>query len=562
MSEPSIRRRQVRIRHNDYTGLDVPEIGAWRPDRTASVVIPAYGDQAKLDLVMAALAAQTYPAHLLQVVVVDDGSSPPLRLPELAPEHSQIVRSSPDGWGSAHAVHQGIIAADGDVVLRLDADVLAYGEHVEAHMRWHHIVDYLVVLGRLRYVDFAPGELDHRQVHDAVSAGTAEALFDADRSRATWAAQVIEETGGLLKAGNRAYRAASGGTISFTPRLYRECGEMNTRLVLGGDLELSYRLAQAGAVFVPDGQARCWHLGVTQMKSRNREGTRYREPFLTHYVPLRRDWRSEAGRQWRVPYIDVVIDTRGASYEDVRASAAGVLAGTLSDVGVTLVGPWSELTDDRRTPLDDPLLDLRLIHEAFVHDGRVSLAEEVPPTSAPAPFRFVCPAGLTPTADALRRLAEFADEEGLGLLLLAFPLGGELFIARLERTEAVARALALREPGEDVVEVVHELFGTHWLDGSEWALVSTAKAAKAAKAAKPAPKAAAQKPKDEAARWKKEAARLEKEAARLEKEAERWKKEAARLKRKVQAPLSEKLLEAAGRRVTRHRSTDDPAGRA
>ena len=44
-------------------------------------------------------------------------------------------------------------------------------------------------------------------------------------------------------------------------------------------------------------------------------------------------------------------------------------------------------------------------------------------------------------------------------------------IARLERTEAIARAIALREGDEALEDVIHELFGVQWISGSEWALV-------------------------------------------------------------------------------------------
>ena len=35
----------------------------------------------------------------------------------------------------------------------------------------------------------------------------------------------------------------------------------------------------------------------------------------------------------------------------------------------------------------------------------------------------------------------------------------------------MARAIALREGDEDLEDVIHELFGVHWISGSEWALV-------------------------------------------------------------------------------------------
>ncbi|MEU8267719.1 glycosyltransferase, partial [Sphaerisporangium sp. NPDC049002] len=73
------------IRHNDYSTLVPPPLGEWTPGLPVSVVIPAHGGQRRLDLTLAALAAQTYPSGLMEVVVVDDGSEPPLRLPEIRP---------------------------------------------------------------------------------------------------------------------------------------------------------------------------------------------------------------------------------------------------------------------------------------------------------------------------------------------------------------------------------------------------------------------------------------------------------------------------------------------
>src|SRR5882757_4726830 len=111
---------------------------------------------------------------------------------------------------------------------------------------------------------------------------------------------------------------------------------------------------------------------------RREQVVRHNEPYLSHRLPMRRDWRRWTGRQWLVPYVDVVVDARGSSYEDVRAAVGGAFASTLPDVGATIVGRWSDLNDERREPLDDPLIELRLIHEAFVHDGRVNFAERLP----------------------------------------------------------------------------------------------------------------------------------------------------------------------------------------
>ncbi|MFC7589214.1 glycosyltransferase family 2 protein [Nonomuraea antimicrobica] len=144
-----------RIRRNDFGVLAPPELGAWEPTRTVTVVIPAYNRQETLDLTLAALSAQTYPEHLLDVIVVDDGSSTPLHLPEIVPSRTKLVSSPPGGWGRAWAVQAGLDAATGEVVFVLDADMVPHRHHVEAQLRWHHLAPYVVVLG---WIDFTAAD--------------------------------------------------------------------------------------------------------------------------------------------------------------------------------------------------------------------------------------------------------------------------------------------------------------------------------------------------------------------------------------------------------------------
>jgi GT2 family glycosyltransferase len=467
---------RVSVRHNDYRTLTPAPLGRWRPRQPVSVVVPAHGDQDRLDLTLAGLAGQTYPEHLLEVVVVDDGSTPPLHLPELRPARTLLVRADTGRWGPAHAVHTGVAAAAAPTILRLDSDMITYRRHVEAHLRWHHLADYLVVLGEVWFSGASPGDLDPASVRQAVESGAAAGLFPAEQAQPSWTARVIAETDGLTAPGSHPFRVASGATISWSRRLYQAAGGMDHRLLLGSDTEFGYRLAQAGAVFVPEPKARAWHLGRSQMQARRREGKRYRAVHLSHRIPTYRSWRS-SGRQWQVPYVDVVVDADQASYEDVHATVSGALAGTLPDVGVTIAGPWSGLTEHRRSVLDDPLLDLRLIRAAFEHDGRAVFTERVPATSAPAPFRLRLPAGLVPTPDGLQGLTRLAEQHSYGLVQLAFPTPDGLAVARLERTAAVARALAVTggEPTEarHLDDLVDEMYGSYWLDGSEWALTAS-----------------------------------------------------------------------------------------
>ncbi|MEV6863471.1 glycosyltransferase [Streptosporangium subroseum] len=500
-----------RIPGNDYGVLDPPALGAWEPRMSVSVVIPARQHQEKLDLTLAALAAQTYPAHLLEVIVVDDGSAPPLRLPEITPERTRIIGGAPGGWGIAWALESSTAVADGEVIHRMDSDIVSYRDHIEAHMRWHHLADYLVVMGTLRFTAMAGTPPTPSEVQIAVAKDRAASLFEADPDHGhDW----IDE----LVAGHRGFRDAPsallhrvhvGATVSLPTALFRAVGGTDPSLTLGEDTELGYRLTQTGAVFVPETGALSWHLGTTTAMRRAKDVRRHNDPFIADRVPYRRHLRSDPGRQWLVPYVEVVVDTLGAAFEDVRASVDGALASTLPDLRVTVVGPWSSLTGGRRAPLDDPLLDLRLVQGQYAHDSRVSFAEEVPPTSAPAPFRLTCPAGWVPGAESLALLVEQAEKDDEGLLLVALEENESgVVTARLERTAAVARAMRFARDDESLDDVIADLYGATWLDAESWKFRPAARAYPAWAAGR----------NREAVRWRAEAESRKRETERAQRQ--------------------------------------------
>ena len=458
---------QPRIHRNDYTGLSVPGLGEWTPTLSVSVVIPAHGGPDKLALVLASLAAQSYPAHLMEVVVVDDGSPEPLTLPRVRPENTRIIPSAEGGWGSAHAVETGVTASTGQVVLRLDADMLVYREHVESQLRWHHQADYAVVMGHKLFVDFDPAAMTPEHVREEVAAGRAEALFDKETADPHWVERLINKHDRLRTAGRLAYKVFVGATGSLHRSLFDAAGGLDAELILGGDTEFAYRVAQQGAVFVPDLDTSSWHLGRSQMQEQKDAGTRYRVPYVSNRVPDFHLRRKRPERQWEVPLVDVVLDVAERTLEEVDATASALLCGSTPDLRLWMVGPWSRLHDERRRPLEEEYLDLRLTHETFRGDPRVRFVESAPRTDGRVPFRLYMEAGPPPTTEALAELVRACDRTGAGLLCA--PLPGALRagegVLRLERTSAYARARHLDPDarGEELDRVVEEVFGIHWI---------------------------------------------------------------------------------------------------
>lgn len=442
---------------NDYSALTPPELGTWTPTLPVSVVIPAHGGP-YLDLTLAALAAQTYPAHLLEVLIVDDGSEPPIELPEIRPVGTRIVRVE-SGWGISNAVNTGAKAADGQIIQRLDADMVTCREHIEALARWHHETDYVVAIGMKKFIDApatSPGLVfQARRLSD---------VFDLDSAVSSSTEATIAKTDGL-RASRNPYHVCTGPTFSLHREIFHAVGGLDPTVLRGEDTEFAYRLAMHGVVFVPDEQAQAVHLGLPAQRLDKERAVRAVEPYLAHRIPLRRDLRKDPGRRWLVPYVEVVLDVTDTSEQVVRQAVTAALGGKLQDVVVTLVGPWSLLPEGRRSVLGDPCFELRLMRDLFAHDERIRLIDEAAPTPTPSPFRYRGPVDVPLHRATLERLVEDVQKDLTGVLVVDLADGRT---ARLERTSALARARLLCGPDDDADAVIAQTHGVRHADPARY----------------------------------------------------------------------------------------------
>jgi glycosyltransferase involved in cell wall biosynthesis len=462
------------IRRNQWGVLDPPPLEGWRPTRTVSVIIPAYQCQELVDLALAALSRQSYPPDLLEVVVADDGSAPPIRLPALAPPHSRLVRV-PDhsgGWGRAAAVHTAAAASDGEILHWLDADVVPFPSHVAAQARWHHLLPDAVTLGYKRFAPPGPWPSPAE-----VATGRVEELFPPERTEPHgYVEDLIDSTDRLRAADHLAFRAHVGATAAVRRDLYREAGGVCTELRLGEDSELGYRLAQAGAVFIPEPAAGSWHLGPSNMM---RDGDRlraYNRPFLADLMPHPRWLRGAAGgagRSWRVPLVTAVVVADGP-YQRVQECVDRLLASDEHDLVVRLVAGWDALTDGRRRLLEDPLLERRLLAATYRSDPRVALVGEAPESAFPSPYLLLVPPQVGVRPDTVRRMVHEADRHRVGLLRLTPPgsgAGATPPSVELWRTAAVSRARRRLAPDRSLADMVTRVWGGRWASGADFGIV-------------------------------------------------------------------------------------------
>jgi mycofactocin glycosyltransferase len=193
----------------------------------ASVLIPTYNRQDHLDRALAALADQYEPDAPFDVIVVDDGSDPPIRVDETGlPFDVHLVRLD-QNRGRAGARNAGLATVTAPLVIFLDDDMRPRTGFVRAHLDAHADGGDLVALGTVRFSPEVP--------RNTLS--------------------VYLDTRGIAKLNDTdpiPFKYFLTYNSSAPTRLLRNVGGFDERLrVWGGeDLELAWRLDHAGAMFI------------------------------------------------------------------------------------------------------------------------------------------------------------------------------------------------------------------------------------------------------------------------------------------------------------------------
>jgi GT2 family glycosyltransferase len=457
---PSVRPRDAApsVPHNRWDLLSPPELGTWRPTATITVVIPYYERPLDLARTLEALACQTYPAELTEVVVADDGSEPALQPP--VGEHPfrlRVVRQDRQGFGAARARNLGAAVATGSILLFLDVDMLPEPECLEAHARWHHVCDHVVTLGPRRHVD--AHDLSPVRLRAAMREGSLAELFaDRPSTAPAWIDGHLARTDQLRSAHDDLFRVVTSGNLGVNATLFHRCGGFDGSFGQWGgeDTELGFRLFVGGALLVPEQRARCWHQGEghepTPEELRSLDEQRAR---LSHLI-AHRGFRSLApGRSYLVPRVAVEVRaSTGTGRGDVVRTVESVLASDLHDLVVVL-----DLADDHA--------DRVWLRRQFAPDPRVVSGPEA--LGGVAPFQVELPAGAVLDPGTLSQLVDRLSDPGdpLGVLRLTVPRRRPREVhatAWSARAQARAALAGCDDPTSQVV-VAGELFGERWVSG-------------------------------------------------------------------------------------------------
>ncbi|WP_233549576.1 glycosyltransferase family 2 protein [Cellulomonas rhizosphaerae] len=223
-----------------------------RPDPLppVSVVIAHYEQPRQLTRTLAAVRAQDYPADLLDVVVVDDGS----RTPPSVPDGVRLERQPDRGFRLAAARNLGVAAARHDLVVQLDADTAPEPGYVRAITRLPALAPDCVTVGRRRHALFD---------HVATTLPVERVGPTVEVAEPRWLRDAYARSRNLLDADDRSYRYVIGAVTAFSRSMFEAAGGYDETFTSygGEDWEWAYRAWLAGGVFahVPDAVA--WHDG-------------------------------------------------------------------------------------------------------------------------------------------------------------------------------------------------------------------------------------------------------------------------------------------------------------
>ncbi len=390
-------------RGNDWRSLAVAPLELFKPSLGVTVVVPYYEAPRELGLTLAGLARQSYPLDLFEVIVVDDGSDPPLELGALdmpaldltAPSqlNLRVIHQEDLGFGLARARNNGARAANGDIVVFLDCDMVPEADWLASHARWHHAASDLLTLGFRHHVDV--DGIDAEDVRKRP--GSLADLFSGRPLQSPeWIERRMAQTDDLASDADDVFRVVTGGNFAVSTEFFRTVGEFDESFTQWGseDVEFGWRAYALGAVLVPERSALCWHQGEGAVLSENEAiSLEQQRDKLSHLIPDRRLRTSAPGRSYTVSQFIVAVEPGHSEEDEVLATVEQVLASEVHDLVVWVA----------ERP-DEPFERLRRLLDP---DPRVCVGEAggAAAAFASAAFHVRVPAGAGVRPRTLERLA-------------------------------------------------------------------------------------------------------------------------------------------------------------
>ena len=422
------------VRGNDWRELAVSAPDRFEPELPVSVVVTYYEAPGALELTLAALEGQTYPRELFEVVIVDDGSRKPLTPPAGSPLSVRVVHQEDRGFGLARARNTGARAADSEILIFLDCDMMPEAEWLAEHARWHHAACDALTLGFRAHVEV--DGITAAAVRDR-SGSLAKLLADRPTERPEWIEYHMTRTRDLTSDDDDLFRIVTGGNLGVSRSFFEDVGGYDETFTQWGgeDTEFGYRAFMRGGLLVPARNALCWHQGAGAAPSDAESASlELQRAKLSQLIAIAGFRLSAPGRSFTVPKFVVTVEPGDPDAQ--LSTAEQVLAGKAHDL-IVWIAEEADSADDpgrervRRLMSGDPR----------VRFGPAPQAIDAIPA---APFQILIPAGATVDSTVVERLS---GELGAAIRTTRELPGEE--VAQIVRTRHVNRAARLHLSPEE-----------------------------------------------------------------------------------------------------------------
>ena len=384
------------VRGNNWRELAVTAPDQFEPELSVSVVVTYYETPEALELTLAALEGQTYPRELFEVVIIDDGSRTPLVAPTVSPLEVRVVHQEDRGFGLARARNTGARAANSEILVFLDCDMMPEAGWLAEHARWHHAANDALTLGFRAHV-----EVDGI---DAVAvrtrAGSLTDLFaDRPSDRPAWIGYHMTRTRELTSNDDDLFRVVTGGNLGISRSFFESVGGYDETFTQWGaeDTEFGYRAYTMGGLLVPARDALCWHQGAGAAPSEAESvSLKLQQAKISQLIAHHGFRKTASGRSFTVPQYVVTVQPGDA--DDQMATAEQVLANGIHDLMVWIAEPSVS------EALQEP--GREMIRRLLGGDPRVRFGPSDGASSAipAASFHVSIPAGSTVRSTTVSRL--------------------------------------------------------------------------------------------------------------------------------------------------------------
>jgi hypothetical protein len=422
---------------NLWTEIEPPEPGRLSSPPPVSVVVEALDGEraADLDLTLAGLERQTYPANLTETRVpgVDYGERKPM----------------------------------GEVLIFITAGAVPDPSMIEAHVRWHLAVADAVTVGPMRPLD--PEGLDPAHVRDAAASGQLATALDARPGEGPEPLSLIDDlTRGLTEFDLGLYRAAALGNVGMRRATFAAVGGESAEP--GGHLrrlDRALRLACFGAVFVPEPAAVCWSAHADTLVAVARldptaptdSGSASAPVGATALIPAMPFRRLPSPRRFRRPAMVVNLDAAGATADELDHAMETIVDGRCGDLELRI-----------QVASDHP--ERSAIEAVVAADERIVLGERSTESFCASPVQVTMPGVVMPDRRTLGDLCELVINERVGVIRVTVPgVPPAEAMVHAYASGPLARASRVsRSTGEPLDQILIRLFGERWISGVEVSL--------------------------------------------------------------------------------------------